>query len=775
MADVDWAAELLGPAAGLKTNVSDPSQAGTDWGAELLGSSAAASPVTPATPAPGPARVDPNAEPDAPSWLGRRVQDVVGKRDPRYKDVPTMAEVMNRDGSMTFGNAARESGAWLTGASDKDMAGVYRGMLGDRFVRQETDANGYPIIVYRGPDGGEARAYVNKPGLDMQDVVRGVEGLAPYVGAGRAVGALTKGASVVPRMVAQALGQGATSVAQDAAGVGAGVSDLDLAKTAGKAGLAAAGGAAGEAAGQALGYAWRKLVTEPRYFDRATRQLTPAGEDAARAAGLDPETLPQNIAQDFGREMAKTADPFEAASPVIRNEFRIPQTRGEMTGNMQDLLREQQMSAGTYGETAARIMKSFRDAQTKSIDNAVRGDMGPVEPGIAGKLAPDRIGASLGKDDLGANIRANTQSALDAAKKTESEAWKAVPDDFRATDEALAAIDDVIPQVLAARKVQVIEEGLTPAAKKMSDMIEKFQAGEMPKGSSRYVDKSLAGHVDVMRRRLLAGMQEAATPTDKRAAEALYDGFNDWIVEAAKHSGDPSIAMKLVTARSISREIHQAFDGEKGSAGARIMANILKKADSAEGVVNALFSAPSSGQIKGGAVAALDSLKRAYDTYLPREAAKAAWDDVRLAYWMRIAEKKTGDVGGPQALATSIKTALNSQGSIAKKLFTPEELGEMNRLAMVLESVARRNPNTSWSGVSMGALLRDIGNAVLNIVGWNNTLVRTVAGPALKPFTEAYGRQSAGKATGWGAGAGGRRAAPLPLAGPSGGVARENF
>jgi hypothetical protein len=233
--------------------------------------------------------------------------------------------------------------------------------------------------------------------------------------------------------------------------------------------------------------------------------------------------------------------------------------------------------------------------------------------------------------------------------------------------------------------------------------------------------------------------------------------------------------MKMVTARSISREIHQVFDGEKGSAGSRIMASILKKADSAEGVVNALFSAPSSGQIKGGAVAALDSLKKAYDTYLPKEAAKAAWDDIRLAYWMRIAEKKTGDVGGPQALATSIRTAINSQGSIAKKLFTPEEIGEMNRLATVLQGIARRNPNTSWSGVSMGALLKDIGNAVLNIVGWNSTVLRTAAGPALKPFTEAYGRAQAGKATGWGSGAGARRAPPLPLAGPTGGIAREDF
>lgn len=43
MADVDWAAELLGPAAGVKPVADQPQQA-TDWGAELLGKPAASAP-----------------------------------------------------------------------------------------------------------------------------------------------------------------------------------------------------------------------------------------------------------------------------------------------------------------------------------------------------------------------------------------------------------------------------------------------------------------------------------------------------------------------------------------------------------------------------------------------------------------------------------------------------------------------------------------------------------------------------------------------------------
>lgn len=767
---IDWGAELLGTAGGNTSAGAARVQPATDWGAELLGPGGASTPAVPAGVSPQQAASpSPNAEPDASSWIGRRAQDVLGKRDARYQGIPTIAEALKGEGSMGFGRALRESGAWLTGASDKDMAGVYKGMLGDRFVRDETDANGYPVIVYKGKDGREAKAYVNAPGLDMQDVVRGVEGIAPYVGAGRLVSGAMKASALVPRMVGQALGQGATSVAQDAAGVATGVSRIDPEATVAKAGFAAAGGAAGELAGAGLGYVWRKLVAEPRYFDKVTGKLTAEGEKVAIANGLDPAGLPEQVARDFSRSMANTGDGASAALAASKNEFKIPLTAGEVSGNKHQLLREQQLTGGSYGEAGARRMKAFRDEQDAALKNAARGWLDPNTPGIAGELAPGRAGSTLAKDELGANIRANTQSALDRAKEVETNAWKAVPDDFRANDAALSAIDDVIPRTLAAKKVAVIEEGLTPTAKKMSDMIEKFQAGEMPAASSKYVDKSLAGHVDVMRRRLLAASEEAATDTDRRAARALYDGFNDWIVEAAKLSGDPSIAMKLSAARTISREIHQVFDGQKGTAGARVMSSILKNADSAEGVVNSLFSVSPKSEIKGGAISALDSLKKAYDRHLSPEAAKAAWDDIRLAYWMRIVDRKTGDAGGPQAIASAIKSAINNQGSIAKRLFTPAELAKMNRLATTLDQVARRNPNTSWSGVSVGALMKDVSNSFLSAIGWNTPVGRMAMGVVAKPFVGQYGEGVAAAALNP------ERIRPRvpPIAGLGGGVARE--
>lgn len=712
-----------------------------------------------------PTAQDPNAEPDAPTWMGRRWQDIRGKQDKRYSDLPTIAEALinEKNTGATANMAMREWGSWLTAASDKDMSGVYKGILGNRFVRDETDANGYPVVVYKDKDGKEAKAYVNKPGLDMQDAMRGVGAVAPFVRAGKVVGSAMAGAPLLSRMAGHFVAQGATSVAQDAAGVAAGVSDLDLNQSATKAGLAAAGGAAGEAVAAPVAYIWRKLVTEPRYYNSATGKLTEEGIKAAEAAGIDASALTSQMSRQFGREMARTGDAAAATSQATANEFGVRRTVGELTRDQPTLLREQQIYAGNYGERGAKMMKDFRELQKGDIRQAVQG--------MAEEMAPGRTGQFLGKAEMGANIRANTDDAFGAAKEFEGKAWKEVPE-FKASQEALRHLDEVsLPQGLRQRKVSVIEKELTPAAAEMSDMIERFVSGEMPVTASKYVDRSLAGQVDTMRRRLLAASQKAANDTDERAAKAIYDSYNDWVVDAARMSGDPLIAQKMVTARTLSREIHEAFDGAKGTPGEKILGSVLKKAGSAEEVVDALFSGQTKANIKSGSIDALGRLKQAYTKYLEPEAAKAAWDDIKLAYFAR-AVMKNGAIMEPKELSSSLKSMLANQRTVLTTLgITREEMARVGRFASLLDDVALKNPNTSWSGVTMSQFLKEAVGALWTMIGGNSIAAKVAVGPALKPFQEIHGRELVRGATGGGRGARIPRLPPPPFAGPAGGLA----
>lgn len=704
----------------------------------------------------GPAQIsqatpNPNAEPDAESWLGRRWQDIRGKQDQRYKGLPAIAEVLLKEGKLGPGTGlGSEQLGWLSGVNDKDMGGIYGGILGDRFIRQEEDANGFPIVVYRDQAGKEARAYVNKPGIDMQDVVRGTVGVAPYFGAGKIARAFMPGAKLVPRVAGQAAAMGATSVAQDATAAATGISDLDLEQTAIKAAASAAGGAGGELLGSAGGYLWRKLVAEPKYFNRATGTLTQLGEQAVRDAGLDPMILTRGAARDFGRAMARTGDPAAATRQVANNEFKIPRTQGELTGDMDQLLREQQIYGGAYGRGPSQGMKAFREQQTKAVGDAVAE--------IGGEIAPGRAGAQMAKNEAGSAIQANTAAALEKAKQFERDAWNKVPElvaesGYPYTNGAMDTLGRSMKRGLEARKIDFIEEGLTPSAKKMSDMLGSFEKGEMPVPGSAYVGGPKPGNIDLMRRRLLAETQNATTNTDKRAARAIYDSFNDWIDEAAKMTGDPAASAGLRTARALTKQIHEAFDGQQGTAGARILGKVLKTADSAEEIVNALFSAPVRSDIKTGAISALRSLKEGYTRFLEPEAANAAWNDVRLAYWNRLVSNRAGEVPGPAQLASSIKNAIGSQQTMMKELFSPAEIGRMQRLASILDDVKKKNPNTSWSGVSVGNLMKDVGDAMLSMIGANTVLGRAAVRSVGTLTRSAAGEAQLSAATGAGRGA----------------------
>jgi hypothetical protein len=692
------------------------------------------------------APADPMAEPDAATWLGRRKQDIMGKRDPRYANLPTIAEVTIKEG---INNPVGESAAWLAGTSDKGMVGAYKDMLGPRFVGTEQDANGYPVIVYKGQDSSEQRAYVNQPGIDIQDVVRGGMGVAANVGVGRGINALTKGGALGWRALAQMWGQGATSVAQDVVNTALGGDNFDVGQSAIKAGLSGGFGAAGEFAGAATGALWRKFVTEPGLYDKAAGRLTAKGAQAAKDAGLDPTDLSQELQQEFAKGMAQTGNATMVANKITNREFGIPRTKGELTQDAGQLLKEQHIRSSNYGAGPADRMKALDEQQRQAIESAALGTItdgtGATQPGLAQRIAPGRTSADYGKAEVGASIRQNTEEALSAAKAKEDFAWSFVPRDVTPETGALTSLRQKLNDKLGA--FPVTKGG---AAERMAQDLDAFLAGKAPEKAASWINYDPKGNIDQFRKRLSAHLADAETQTEKRAAGAMYEAFNDWVREAAEQGllkgANPFDVGKMAIARGISRDIHQIFEGERGTAGARILSDVLKKADSAEGVVNALFTGPTA-QIKGGTLTALSSLKKAYDTHLAPEAAKAAWDDIRLAYFLRMVQDKSGKVYGAQALQTNLNQTLQTQASVARMLYTPAEISAMRRFAMSLQGIEKKNLNRSWSGVSAAGFARDFFSNMIAALGFNSRLAQTVGNVAgARAIKTGYGHALASEA-----------------------------
>lgn len=654
--------------------------------------------------APGPssAAPDPNAEPDADTWLKRRGQDIQGKQDPRYKDLGTVYEQFTEDLRSPTATAA------TLGASDAQMGDIVQKSLGDRFIRREKDVNDYDIFVTRGPDGQEQRGYLNKPGLDTQDLWRTLYGVGPYVATGGAIGAATKGAGMLVQMGAQALGAGATSIGGDVAQMPMGSEQgVELPK----AGFAAVGGAAAPPIAAGLSAIARRFITLPGLFDKATGQLTPKGQAAAQSAGVNPAELSAEAQKVFAKTYSMSPDAAEAATRAQVEPFGIPATKGQVSKDPYLLTQEEGMRRRLKGETAQNVIRAFDNEQEQAVKNAA---LGSDPQSITAAIAPGRRPAAAPQDAnpmvLGQSVREGTNAAREAARVAEGEAWEKVgpltpkPEAF---DTLPAALDRRLGGDLAVDSVN------TPTAAKLAQEIDRFVSGEAPEQVAKILKNNPVRTVDAMRRRLLAISKGAQTPTDKSAASALYDGFNDWIGEAADAgllAGDPASAAAMKVARGFTKEVRELFSptiaGRTSPAGRRL-AGVMETADSPEGVINQLLGSSGSRGVDQGTTQALTNLKQALDKFAPQDVAKATWDDVRLAYWTRQVLGRNGEMLGPAAMLNNIKAALSNQQSVVRALYSREEQLQIRRFVQALETISYKPPNASGSGYTAASFFKD--------------------------------------------------------------------
>lgn len=643
------------------------------------------------------------AQPQQSEGWGEWIKNsVMGRQDPREAGTSTVFE-QHRD---VLSNPTALAANF--GASDAQMGDTIQGALGDRFVRREKDANGYEVFVTRGKDGQEQRGYLNAPGLDMQDVTRGVRGALPYVATGVGIGAATKAAGLGVQALAQGLGAGATSVAGDVGQMAATGSKQGI--EAGKAATMTGFGAAGPVVGAVGGALWRRFVTIPGLVDRSTGQLTAKGIEAARRAGVDPADITPDFSKRFADSYARTGNEAASAVEANVNRFGIPVTRGQVTKDPYLLTQEEGMRRRLYGEQAQNTMRGFDQTQQDAIARAALGDDPAHFVGIGGRIGGSRKPASVPADreagTLGEGVQSGLTTAKRAAKSEEAKAWDGVRE-LAATKQALAFLPDRVMTKLGN------ETGFTKAGAEAADMITKFAAGEAPETAVGAIKLKPIQSVDQMRRKLGDIVGSAETPSDKRQAAMIYDAFNDWIGEAAQKNllaGDPAAALKIVKARGFTKEVRELFsprnaDGLRSAAGSRLKK--IENADSGEGVVQALFGAQGSRGVSDGAVEALQNLKTVLDRFAPPDVAKQAWNDVRLAYWTRLVTGKNGELVGPTAMANNIKSAMRGQSSVFKTLYRDYEQRQIAQFVRALEMASYKPPNASGSGYTAASFAKE--------------------------------------------------------------------
>lgn len=678
---------------------------------------------------------DLNTEPDADGLIGGFKQMVRGKRDPRFADTGTVYEQFPRELEGPMGTAA------TLGAGDAGLGDIAQKNLGDRFIRRERDANGYEVFVTRGPDGQEQQGYLNKPGLDTQDVTRAIRGSLPYFAAGGAAGGALRGAGAGVRIVGQAAAAGGTSLGGDLTAMPLGSEQSpDLGKaivTAGAAGL-------GEVLAPAAGAIYRRFIAEPRLFNRSSGQLTAQGEAAAKAAGYEPAQMTAEIQREFAETYARTAgDASSSIAAVADKEFKIPSTLGQRTKDAQQLLDEKGMRYGLQGDSAKSIVSAFDQRQTGAVKTAALDGSDEVTS-IAQRLAPARVGEELSTSMLGPHIRSGLTGAHAAAKAGEREAWEKVTN-ITPKPEAFDLLPSSLWSRLGALPVDPVN---TPTAAAMARELDAFVDGKaVGESVAKVLRQSPVMTLDQMRRRLLAFTGSANSDTDRRASQALYAGFNDWIDTAAERvllNGDVEAAAAMRVARDTTKTMREIFQpttrSGRATPGARIVDDVLLRSDSAEGIVTGLFGGGPAANIPDGTVEALRLMRTGLQRYARADTGKQTWNDIRAAYWVRLVRDKTGEMFTPGNMLRNIKLAQNNQASVMKELYKPVELAAIGRFRKALEQITYKDPNPSGSGVAIATLTKQFLGKVLGAFPYGEAVWQYTGAPA------AMGRAAARRA-----------------------------
>jgi len=685
---------------------------------------------------------------------------IVGKQDPKFKDLPAIDSPSGFDKNtpLTVDGVSR---AQLVGMSDDQYRDILIKQLGKNYITTTKDSNGFDVIVYRGNDGNTYQRYVNKPGLDWQDVNRGITSSLPFMAAGGAVGAGAKAAGfgLLSRAGSQAAGAGITSLGQDVAAQGMGAKQAPSLL---KAGMAAAGGAGGELLGALVSRLMSRNATNRALVDEAGN-LTERGRKFVTDEGFDPDLIQGEMAQAFARLSKQATDPSEALMQVQTQQFGIPTTKGQRTKQQDFLIAEKDLRAGNLGKEPQEQMLQFDKAQREAIERAVRGQgfsgrspyrTGDTElDGIPALLAPSRSSNSYiqNPSELGSGAKKGFDVAVDAAKKVENEAWKKTGN-LTAKSGSQASIPQFVQKSVGNFRIVPDQQ---PQAAAMVKELQAFMEGKAPPTEfSEFLGQQSVTYIDEMRRTLLGYVRNASSINgDKAAAGKIYAGYMDWVSDTAAKgllAGDTNGVKALREAIGATKEVRSLIKPTDPSGKSTVVARVferIKGAETGEEVINSLLGAGGSkASFKVGGAAAL----KTYETLVKKYGGKLgeeAWNDVRLAYWIKLVSGKDGETLGPQALLGNIRSAMHNQKSVMETLYKPSEVRTIRKLVEALKVVNAPDPNPSGSGTVVRGIFPELAaqaaetqakrelfskhNVLMSRL--YNSLAKTIRTPIVKP------------------------------------------
>lgn len=471
----------------------------------------------------------------------------------------------------------------------------------------------------------------------------------------------------------------------------------------------------------------KEAVTLPGDVYRG--RVDPTSDEAVQR-GFDLATLATPSAPR-ARPVAPPARP----NPIARDadDLGVQLTAGQRTGSPALLSREDAMFGGGKGARAQEVAQAARARQSQQIfsaqdmigDSAGRGRVQLERPSEAGGVVADALRDAAAASRQGFKRQYDEAFSGDGVIRPEFFQGRA------ATGAAAAGADDLAPP-LSQRMTRslvnrddpvIIDDVITPVANRALQSLDDISSLKLGTIGQPGADDVVTGvtlrGVDQARKKLVRFYQAArANPEDARAVQGLISEFDDQVEQAVTQglfSGDERFLDMLRGARASYKNYQRTFKPQgQGDDVGRAIQSIVERDATPEQVANYLYGSSKVGST-GRSVRLATRLRGVLGEESPE------WAAIRQGAWQKITGVAEGRTPmGPQKMSERIFEFTNGEGrSLATRLFSKDEIEQMNRFARVLKATTAKSGTTNPpnSGNRLSALARESFATISSMIG----------------------------------------------------------
>jgi len=517
-------------------------------------------------------------------------------------------------------------------------------MIKERFpdARFTQDANQNPMLVH-----GDQKFYINKPGLDLQDVGEGAGEAALYALGGGA-GAAAKGLGLAARM-------GATGVAETALNAGAqkmaGRDEIDGTE------MAIAGLAGGLFEG--LAPAVSKVRRSMKNSGKSNKE---AGKEIAQEMGL---SLNSEQTERLG-DLARNLDPSQVDMNTIIEHVELNQTPtlGTLTKN-RDILETENALRHTGRDTTRKKLQMLDDANETGLQRAM--SQAQTNMGGSGRdyyTAAQDIGDAVSNAQKAAKSKVNDAYNSVQGAFVGSEPFRAAPQRFR---KALSNEGVLLAPSTTKRSNDVLND-VSKSIEMMGDA--KGVSWQAVEAQRKRINSAFAG----------------AEKSDARALQIIKNEYDEIVDEAFSNSllsGSEDAIKSLTKARSLATDYFKKFESKEE--GGRVIKQWLQDGTTPEDISNAFLS--KTGVVGKNA----PKVAKAYLDVVGRNTPE------HVALKELAIQRFTADKGRA-AIRNKLKDAMTNGKTFMNEVFTPKELGFLSRTVSFIDGISQKGINARSSG-----------------------------------------------------------------------------